>query len=82
MDTAIIIIYCKSINIGDMCVRLILWVGGGGCFLGGCFVAVFVVLWLGDEVKDLTCTIRTSCYSARLSCALILIWVSPFVQDK
>ena len=33
-------------------------------------------------VNDLTCTFRTSCYSARLSWALVLTWVSPFVQDK
>ena len=33
-------------------------------------------------MKDLTCTFRASCYSARLSWALVLTWVSPFVQDK
>ena len=39
---------------------------------------------LGDyhTIKDLTCTFRASCYSARLSWALVITWVSPFVQDK
>ena len=32
--------------------------------------------------QGLTCTFRSSCYSARLSWALVLTWVSPFVQDK
>ena len=32
--------------------------------------------------KDLMCTFRASCYSARLSWALVLTRVSPFVQDK
>ena len=30
----------------------------------------------------LTCIFRASCYSARLSWALVLTWVSPFVHDK
>ena len=33
-------------------------------------------------VKDLTCTFRASCYSARLSWALVLTWVSHFIKDK
>ena len=32
--------------------------------------------------KDLSCTFRASCYSARLSWALVVTWVSPFVQNK
>ena len=38
------------------------------------------MLWTNE--KDLTCTFRVSFYSARLSWALVLTWVSPFVQDK
>ena len=30
--------------------------------------------------KDLTCTFRATCYSARLSWAIVLTWVSPFVR--
>ena len=32
--------------------------------------------------KVITRTFIASCYSARLSWALVLTWVSPFVQDK
>ena len=32
--------------------------------------------------KDLTCTFRASCYSGHLSWALVLTWVSHFVQDE
>ena len=32
--------------------------------------------------KDLTCTFRASCDSARFSVALVLTWVSLFVQQK
>ena len=32
--------------------------------------------------KDLMCTFRASCYSARLSWALVLSLVSPYVKDK
>ena len=32
--------------------------------------------------KDLTCTFRASCYSARFSWALVLTWVSHFVNNK
>ena len=32
--------------------------------------------------KDLTCTFRAICHSARLSWMLVLTWVSPFVKDK
>ena len=35
-----------------------------------------------NTIKGLMCTFRASCYSARLSWALVLTWVSPFVQDK
>ena len=35
-----------------------------------------------NTLRGLTCTIRESCYSARLSWALVLTWVSPLVQDK
>ena len=37
------------------------------------FVTPIVEHWLEREI---------SCYSARLSWALVLTWVSPFVQDK
>ena len=35
-----------------------------------------------NTIKGLTCTFRASCYSACLSWALVLTWVSSFVQDK
>ena len=43
------------------------------------------VTWLplqyNNTIKGLTCTFRASCYSVCLSWALVLTWVSPFVQD-
>ena len=37
---------------------------------------------INQSIKGLTCTFRASCYSARLSWALLLTYVSPFVRDK
>ena len=39
-------------------------------------------LWNWNFIQGLTCTFRVSCYSTRLSWALVLTWVSPFVPDK
>ena len=33
-----------------------------------------------NTIKGLTSTFRSSCYSARLSWALVLTWVSPFTK--
>ena len=35
-----------------------------------------------NTTKGLTCTLIASCYSARLSWALVLTWVGPFVHDQ
>ena len=43
--------------------------------------SIYLSIYLSIS-KGLTCTFRASCYSARLSWALVLTWVSPFVQDK
>ena len=40
-------------------------------------------MWIQyNTIKGLACTFRASRYSARLSWALVLTWVSPSVQDK
>ena len=45
------------------------------------YLSVCLYIYL-SIYKGLTCTFRESCYSARLSWALVLTWVSPFVQRK
>ena len=52
--------------------------------LAHCFEMLLVLFYLFYEltIKDLACTFRASCYSARLSWALVSIWVSPVVQNK
>ena len=37
---------------------------------------------LCEVKKGLTCTFRARCLRTRLSWALVLTWVIPFVQDK